>query len=236
MTDPRPEVSTEVAGTPEEVWEHIATGPGISTWFMPAEVEPHVGGTISQRHGDSDEDVSHGTITAYDPPHRLVYEETGRGKTIATEFLVEAHSGGTCVVRIVTHGLTADDADFADGLTSGWTQALGVLRVRLAAFADQPAGSSRLWTSHEGSLDDAWSDVARRVGLEGASVGDRTELGTIEVVQPHAVLLRVDDGVLSFIGTGFGGRTSIVVDRYAYGDGAQEAADAERRRWEAALV
>ena len=28
------EVETEVLGTPEEVWQAIATGPGISAWFV----------------------------------------------------------------------------------------------------------------------------------------------------------------------------------------------------------
>ena len=39
MTD-RNEKEIEVPGTPEQVWEAIATGPGITAWFMPAEVDP----------------------------------------------------------------------------------------------------------------------------------------------------------------------------------------------------
>ena len=39
-------VEVEVPGTPEEVWDAIATGPGISKWFVPAQVEPHVGGKL----------------------------------------------------------------------------------------------------------------------------------------------------------------------------------------------
>ena len=33
------QVEVEVPGTPEEVWQAIATGPGISAWFVPAEFE-----------------------------------------------------------------------------------------------------------------------------------------------------------------------------------------------------
>ncbi len=33
------DVQIEVAATPEQVWEAISTGPGISAWFLPAEVE-----------------------------------------------------------------------------------------------------------------------------------------------------------------------------------------------------
>lgn len=244
-----PEVTTEVAGTPEEVWQLIATGPGISAWFMPATVEPRPGGTITQRHGSGDDDVSRGTISAYEPPHRFAYEERWEGRTVATEFLVEAQSGGTCVVRIVTHGLSAEDADFAGGLISGWTQALATLRVHLASFAGRPAGSTRLWTHPDGTLDDAWSETVRRLGLEDVTVGQRVEgangaqppfTGEVELVQEHGVLLRVDGphpGVLSLVATDFGGRTSVVLDRYVYADrDAQAAAEAERRAWEARLA
>jgi len=35
----------EVGATPEEVWEAIATGPGMDSWFMgQSEVEPREGG------------------------------------------------------------------------------------------------------------------------------------------------------------------------------------------------
>ena len=33
------EAEIEVPGTPETVWTAIATGPGISSWFVPAEVD-----------------------------------------------------------------------------------------------------------------------------------------------------------------------------------------------------
>jgi uncharacterized protein YndB with AHSA1/START domain len=247
--DPRPpEVSAEVAGTPEQVWELIATGPGISTWFMPATVEPGVGGTITQRHGAGEADISHGRISASGPPRRFVYEEDWEGRTMATEFLVEARSGGTCVVRIVTHGLTADDAGFTDGLIAGWTQALATLRVHLAAFAGRPAGSARLWTHPGGPLDQAWAQTLRRAGLDGVAAGDPVErtaggtppfAGVVELVQEHAVLVRVDrphPGVLSLIATGFGGRTAVVVDRYVYSDGAPALAEAERAAWAAHLA
>ena len=33
------QVEVEVPGTPEEVWQAIATGPGITSWFVPTEME-----------------------------------------------------------------------------------------------------------------------------------------------------------------------------------------------------
>ena len=32
-------LQVEVPGTPQEVWEAIATGPGISAWFVPSQVD-----------------------------------------------------------------------------------------------------------------------------------------------------------------------------------------------------
>ena len=33
------DLDIEVPGTPEEVWEAVASGPGITAWFVPAKVE-----------------------------------------------------------------------------------------------------------------------------------------------------------------------------------------------------
>ena len=51
------EVRKDVAldATPEQVWEAIATGPGLATWFMPMEV-------------DADSEM----VVAWEPGKRLV--------------------------------------------------------------------------------------------------------------------------------------------------------------------
>ena len=41
------QVEIEVTGTPEEVWQAIATGPGISSWFMPTQFEERDGKTVA---------------------------------------------------------------------------------------------------------------------------------------------------------------------------------------------
>ena len=40
-------VEFEVPGTPEEVWQAIATGPGISSWFVPTEIEEKGGKPVA---------------------------------------------------------------------------------------------------------------------------------------------------------------------------------------------
>ena len=63
------ELEVEVPGTPEEVWQAIATGPGISGWFFPAEVEERPGGRVVW-HMEPGMDAP-GAITAWEPPRRL---------------------------------------------------------------------------------------------------------------------------------------------------------------------
>jgi uncharacterized protein YndB with AHSA1/START domain len=100
------ELEVEVPGTPGEVWEAIATGPGIAAWFVPAEVAEQQGGTASLDVGWGMQDS--GTVTAWDPPRRFAYVEelpasdAAPAGRLATEFLVEARSGGTCVLLLRT--------------------------------------------------------------------------------------------------------------------------------------
>ncbi len=57
----------EVTATPEEVWDAIATGPGVDAWFMGVnEIEPREGGaTRMQFRGSSEEADDHGVAAAY---------------------------------------------------------------------------------------------------------------------------------------------------------------------------
>ena len=44
-------VETEVPGTPEEVWQAIASGPGLTAWFVPSQVEEHAKGSMVMDFG-----------------------------------------------------------------------------------------------------------------------------------------------------------------------------------------
>ena len=123
-------LKVEVPGTPEEVWEAIATGPGISAWFVPSEVDGREGGGDVVFHLGPDMDAP-GTVTGWQPPERFAYEEQWapaadtEPTTLATEFLVEARSAATCIVRLVSTfsaGGFDDDLDaMATGGPRSWT-------------------------------------------------------------------------------------------------------------------
>ncbi|MEO5665857.1 MAG: SRPBCC domain-containing protein [Nocardioides sp.] len=140
----RAEHSVELSATPEQVWAAIATADGISAWMVPTRLDPQIGGAVSFDHGGL---RSTGVITAYTPNQRLAYEEpwpmteemrewaadtAGHEVTdeelelispIATEFLIEAASGGSCILRVVSssYGSGADweNEYFAD-MVAGW--------------------------------------------------------------------------------------------------------------------
>src|SRR3954447_19679726 len=86
------QAEVEVPGTPEQVWQAIATGPGISSWFVPTEVEERVGGTTVSNFGSIGS--SEATITAWEPPHKFIAESPqdpgAGGPQVATEWTVEA--------------------------------------------------------------------------------------------------------------------------------------------------
>jgi uncharacterized protein YndB with AHSA1/START domain len=129
------QVEVEVPGRPEQVWKAIATGPGVSAWFVPTEIEEREGGAIVSHFGPGME--SRATATAWEPPHRFAAESADLGPKappLATEWTVEALSGGSCVVRVV-HSLVASSADWDDQLTSiesGWPNFFRELRSYLS--------------------------------------------------------------------------------------------------------
>src|SRR5687768_16935617 len=131
------QVEVEVPGTPEEVWRAISTGPGVSSWFVPTQMEERLGGKIQMNFGPGMDSIA--TITSWEPPVRFAAESHYLGENapaIATEWIVEARSGGVCIVRVV-HSLFAETADWdgeLEGTEGGWPVYFRVLRLYLTRF------------------------------------------------------------------------------------------------------
>jgi uncharacterized protein YndB with AHSA1/START domain len=228
-----------VPGDPEEVWRAIATGPGISTWFVPAEVDEREGGRIVTHHGPFGS--SEGVVTAWEPPHRFAYEERDWDPDApdappwATELLVESRGGGTCVVRLVSGFFTGGEGweEHLEGTDEGWRGALRILRLVLTHFPGQPASSMAVFGSLAGrSPDDAARDLLSALGLAGVSPGDRVDLdggaprttGTVVSVEPHGVTLHVEQphpGILEVAAFAHGG-TNVAVRAQLFGSGGTE--------------
>ncbi|MGY1814006.1 SRPBCC family protein [Blastococcus sp. SYSU D00820] len=243
----------EVPGDPALVWQAIATGPGIATWFVPAEVEEREGGRITTYHGPFGS--SEGVVTAWEPPHRFAYEERDWNPDApdappwATELLVEARDGGTCVVRLVS-GFFHDGEGWEDqleGTDEGWRAALQNLRLALTHFPGQTAAQVAVFGTVPGrSPDDVARELLTALGLAAVTAGDTVDLdggapataGTVVDVQPRGVTLRADrphPGVVEIAAFDHAGGT-VAVREYLFGAGGEAVAAREAPRWRAWLA
>lgn len=245
------EMELIVPGTPEQVWDAMATGRGYSGWFTPTTIEERVGGTIAFDFGAMGS--SKGEVTRWEPPARFDYVEREwqeGAPPVATEVTVTARSGGRCVIRMV-HSLFAASDDWDDqleGFEGGWPGFFEVLRVYLAHFAGQPASCAFVMAAVTGSATDTWRQMTDTLGLAGANVGDERALpgqpeplsGCVERVlqndRQRYLILRVTApspgiALLGSYGTPAGANASIAL--YHYGDDAAQRAAASGPRWRA---
>ena len=65
------QVEVEVPGTPDEVWQAIATGPGISAWFCPAEFEEVDGKPVTATLNFGPGMESRSVVTVWDSPRMI---------------------------------------------------------------------------------------------------------------------------------------------------------------------
>ena len=170
-------LEVEVPGTPEQVWDAIATGPGISAWFVPARVAEREGGEVVTSFTPEYDEV--GVVAAWEPPRRVVFAASAEGgEGLAFEWLVEARSGGTCVVRLVNSGFGSgrDWDDQYDSMTRGWRDFLDNLRLYLTHFAGRRCSTIAVSAPAAGRQEDAWASLTADLGIGGARPGDRRTL------------------------------------------------------------
>ncbi|MCW2747517.1 MAG: hypothetical protein JWP10_659 [Nocardioidaceae bacterium] len=167
----RMERKYDVAATPEQVWKAIATAKGITSWMLPTQLDPRIGGEVSLDLGDF---TLTGVVTGYAPNQRFAYEvpwpiadkvedvpadmvewfeSIGASMSdvyddlpsltpVATEFLIESASGGSCVIRIVTsaYGGGADwENEFWAEMASGTFEIFDNLAIHFNESSGQTA-------------------------------------------------------------------------------------------------
>jgi len=205
-----------VDATPEQVWEAIATGPGIDSWFMGRnEVEPREGGTM--RMVVEGMFTAESTVTAWDPPRRFAYQssEGEDGSFMAFEFLVEGRDQGSTVVRLVHSGfLGGDDWESEyDALKKGDPMYLRTLGRYLTYFSGRTATPVNAWGPQQPDEAHVWDGLKRGLGLTGTvSEGDQVWFdldgstpveGVVDsVLYPSFLGVRTSDGLYRFVGRG----------------------------------
>lgn len=240
------ELEIEVPGTPEEVWRAIATGPGISSWYVPHVVEEREGGDALASFGPGPEMQAPGRVAAWDPPRRIVFDGGEGADGMAFEWLVEAKDGGTCVVRLVNSGFLVGEEwdDYYDGMTEGWGIFLANLRLHLERFPGQSATASLPMATWTGPRDRAWERLTGALGVDAQpAVGDRLHItaadaptlgGEVAAVAAHRITLIVDEpapGTAFIAAEGRGDDVEVSIWTYLYGDAGTEAAGRDEPLW-----
>lgn len=243
------EMELIVPGTPEQVWQAIATGPGNSSWFTKTTIDEHVGGTIHFDMGENGE--SKGEVTAWEPPLRFGYVERDWAEgapPLATEITVTARSGDRCIVRMI-HSLFASTDDWDDqmeGFEGGWPAFFEVLCLYLSHFAGMKAAVAFAMTRVDAPQLDVWKRLTEGLGLAGANAGEERTTpqapenlsAIVERVEQddrqRYVLLRLNQPApgIALIGTyAAGDATNASMAFYLYGDDAEQRAAVDEPKW-----
>jgi uncharacterized protein YndB with AHSA1/START domain len=243
----RMELTFELAATPRQVWDAIATADGISSWFLPTDLDQHEGGKIVTHMGDTS---SPGEVTGWDPPRRFAYIEPewaalagheGEPVTpLATEFLIEARSGGTCVLRVVSSafGTGADwEQEFFEGMEQGWRPFFDRLRLYLTDFRGQRAAILEANRTVPGPAGPVFAAMRDDLGVRevGQAVDAHGLTGRVERIDEWDLLLRVTDPVPGYIGLsafGVGEESSAMVHGHLFSEAAAGFVERAQPAWQ----
>jgi uncharacterized protein YndB with AHSA1/START domain len=243
----RVEVEVDVPGTPEEVWQAIATGPGYTAWFVPTRIEEREGGEMVMDHGPGlGEDRS--TVTRWEPPWHFGARSDELG--IAHEVFIEAREGGICRVRLVNSGFGSDWDQQLDNIRRGWRIYLTGLRLYLERFPGREATPFMASATATADKHAAWAALTAALGVASPHGGDRIAAsgdhvpplgGTVEYLEDTELLMRLDEPAPghAFVGAAslsVGDTEQTVIALRGYLFGSDRAAVAGRdepvwRRW-----
>jgi uncharacterized protein YndB with AHSA1/START domain len=238
------EIHKEIAldATPEQVWDAIATGPGIDSWYMGRnELEPRVGGKGSLTLGGHTEES---TVSSWEPGQRFAFRtpEDADGTFMAVEYLIEGRDGGGAVLRLVHSGFLGDDWETEyEAMGTGWDMYLGKLAEYLTYFTGRTAKTVFAVRPQAPSREATWDVLTKELGLTGeVSEGDPARLTVpglppIEGVIDHEGLpgflgIRTDDAMYRFIHSGPARGNVIVLGHHIFAENTDEKA--QEQAWQ----
>ncbi|WP_237528162.1 MULTISPECIES: SRPBCC domain-containing protein [unclassified Streptomyces] len=194
----------EVEGSPARLWAALTTGTG--GWLWPMEYEPREGGAAP----------SGGTVTRWDPPHRLtarVEDPDGiPGQSLnELDHVIEPRDGGRrSWLRHVHSGIFTGDWDTQyDGTVRHTDFYLHSLGQYMAHFEGRPVAYAALHGPRASAAPDAFVRLARALGLpddatDGARVRVQAAGGELDAVidfrSRYFIGLRADETLHRFYG------------------------------------
>jgi uncharacterized protein YndB with AHSA1/START domain len=197
-----------VDATPEQVWQAVATGPGVSSWFV-GRTEIN-GDTVRTSFGD--DWIPSGHVTTADEPHHFAYrsDTAPDGRFIAYEYLVEGRDRSATVLRTVTSGFLPGD-DWAaeyEAMEYGTALFFATLVEYLRWFPGRVATPITAFGPPVTDWAATWARLPTALGLTDPRPGDavHAELpdlpaidGEVYFVNPHTLGIRTPDALYRFI-------------------------------------
>jgi uncharacterized protein YndB with AHSA1/START domain len=230
----------EFDATPEQIWDAIATGPGIDSWYMGrTQIEVGEGGAVRTIFGDH---ILDSTVTRWNPAKQLAYrgQASADGRLLAFEFLIEGRDNGSTLLRMVASGfLPGDDweAEY-DAMTTGLGMYIRTLATYLKYFPGRTATPICVFGPPVTDRSRTWSTLLNGLGLsntvtEGDSIGVTIDgltpiQGVVEYITPVGLGLRADNALYRFM-QGF--RGGLVIAHLMFSDINPQAAERAWHAW-----
>jgi hypothetical protein len=216
----------ELPGSPDAVFQAVATGEGNASWLFPTEG---------------------GAVVNADPPHRFTVRADGPdGWFNQVDYRIEAHGNGA-ILRYVHSGVFDADGwdDQYDAVGSHTDFYLHTLGQYLEHFSPRTAtyvggGPGGLQGPEASMTPDAFTKLQAALGItNGAGPGDAVHLahadvdGVIDYRTDRFLGVRTDDALYRFFGrNAFGGPVGMSI--HHFGDGVD--AESTGKSWESWLA
>jgi uncharacterized protein YndB with AHSA1/START domain len=223
----------------EQVWEAIATGPGMDAWYMGRnEVEPREGGAVRRGIGASPDGS---TVTVWEPPSRFAHTgtEAPDGSIHRFEFEISEDGDGSAI-RYVHSGMLGGDlgAEY-DAMSEGDPMYLDKLVQYLTYFDGRFATPIDVRGPIVADREHALTQFRRALGLDDEiNKGDPVRLdpkglqpidGVVDYTSPSFIGVRTSDALYRFI---YGFDQTVMVGHHLFSDGVdQQQAERGWQSW-----
>lgn len=225
----------DVNATVDDVWQAIATGPGIDSWYLGrTEVTEGVVRTVFGNY------TPESPVRVADPGKRFAYgtPPAPDGRFIAYDFLIEGRAGGSTSLRLVTSGfLPGDDwEEEFEAMRKGGAMYFATLVEYLNHFAGRTATPVTAFGPPIDDWDRAWARLGARLGLDRpARRGDQVQIGaaagTVYFANEQTLAIRTSDAIYRFV-QGFHGPMVAMHNLFS----PDTDATAAERAWQAWLT
>lgn len=241
----------ELAEPLEVIWKAISTAEGISSWFVPTEIEPGEDGQplrITSDFGPGMESVSE--VPEWNPPHSFTAESRDFGEDappVSTTWSVEPR-GKACIVR-VEHAVLIESDEHDPSLeawAAGWPDFFRMLELYVSHFSGQKASTFQLSEFAEPPRAAAWSRLFEGLGAGGLEeerpIRTSGKAPTLEGIvkflggpeYPEQLLLHLQSpapGYAHIFALELEEKVLLSLRFYIFGESAEEIVKSEERAW-----